>query len=168
MKHLIILIALLLTSLAMLHAADVPQSPMHVWADYDPNKGDFKEEIISEETKDGITHRVFYISAYVLGEDVRVYCTYSVKTGVTNAPGLLNVRGWMSWPGINMQYVKEGWACLSFDYCGKTGDRKHYMTYLDRFSYANHDRASGGVVTQIRIVVVMSLFILNLPVHHAW
>ena len=65
---------------------------------------DFKEEIISEETKDGIYNRVFYISAYVLGEDVRVYCKYSVKTGVTNAPGLLNVRGWMSWPGINEQY----------------------------------------------------------------
>ncbi|GDY19795.1 hypothetical protein LBMAG56_11400 [Verrucomicrobiota bacterium] len=101
---------------------------MQVWADYDPNKGDFKEEIISEETKDGIYHREFYISAFVLGEDVRVYCKYSVKAGVTKAPGLLNVRGWMSWPGINVPFVKEGWACLSFDYCGKTGDRKHYTS----------------------------------------
>jgi hypothetical protein len=52
----------------------------------------------------------------------------------------------MSWPSINLPYVKDGWACLSFDYCGKTGDRQHYTKYLDRFSYANHDRASGGVV----------------------
>ena len=151
MKHTVTLLAaFLLTPFAALHAAEpparVPHSPMQVWADYDPNKGDFKEQIISEETKDGITHREFYISAYVLGEDVRVYCKYSVKAGVTKAPGLLNVRGWMSWPGINLPYVKEGWACLSFDYCGKTGDRKHYTKYLDRFSYANHDRASGGVV----------------------
>ena len=83
-------------SQAVLHAAELPsampQSLKQVWADYDPNKGDFKEEIISEETKDGICNRVFYISAYVLGEDVRVYCKYSVKTGVTNASGLLNVR----------------------------------------------------------------------------
>ena len=83
---------LLLAPLAALHAADVPQSPMQVWADYNPNKGDFKEEIISEETKDGIYNREFYISAYVLGEDVCVYCKYSVKAGVTKAPGLLNDR----------------------------------------------------------------------------
>ena len=151
MKYTVTLLAaFLLTPFAALHAAEpparVPLSPLQVWSDYNPNKGDFKEEIISEETKDGITHREFYISAYVLGEDVRVYCKYSVKAGVTKAPGLLNVRGWMSWPGINLPYVKEGWACLSFDYCGKTGDRKHYTKYLDRFSYANHDRASGGVV----------------------
>ena len=31
--------AILLAPLAALHAADVPQSPMQVWADYDPNKG---------------------------------------------------------------------------------------------------------------------------------
>ena len=148
MNHTLTLLitALLLAPLAALHAADVPRAPLQVWADYDPNKWGFKEEIISEETQDGIYNREFYISAYVLGEDVRVYCKYGVKAGATNAPGLLNVRGWMSWPGINVPYVKEGWACLSFDYCGKTGDRKHYTKYLDRFSYANHDRASGGVV----------------------
>lgn len=79
MKYTVTLLAaFLLTPFAALHAAEpparVPHSPMQVWADYDPNKGDFKEQIISEETKDGITHREFYISAYVLGEDVRVYC----------------------------------------------------------------------------------------------
>ena len=64
-----LLTALLLTSPSAMHAADVPNSPMQVWSDYDPSKGDFKEEIISEETKDGIINREFYISAYVLGED---------------------------------------------------------------------------------------------------
>ena len=71
-KTFLIVTALVLASLLALHAADVPHSPLQVWADYDPNKGDFKEEIISEETKDGIYNREFYISAYVLGEDVRV------------------------------------------------------------------------------------------------
>ena len=28
--------------------------PPAVWKDYDPDKGDFKEEIIRQETKDGI------------------------------------------------------------------------------------------------------------------
>lgn len=116
--------------------------PPAIWKDYDPNKGDFKEEIINEETKDGIYTREFYISAYVLNEEIRVYCKYSVKEGVMNAPGLLNVRGWMSWPIINTPYVKDGWACMSFDYCGKPPARlparKDYTKYPERFSYGNH------------------------------
>ncbi len=40
LKTTLSLAALLLAPLALLHAADVPQSPMQVWADYDPNKGD--------------------------------------------------------------------------------------------------------------------------------
>lgn len=47
MHTIIFITALLLDPLAVLHPADVPQSPLQVWADYDPNKGDFKEEIIS-------------------------------------------------------------------------------------------------------------------------
>jgi len=116
--------------------------PPAIWADYDPNKGDFKEELISKETKEGIFTKEFYISTYVLNEEIRVYCKYSVKEGLTNAPGLLNVRGWMSWPIINTPYVKDGWACMAFDYCGKPPERlpprKHYTKYPERFSYGNH------------------------------
>lgn len=89
MKHtLTFLTALLLTPLAGLHAAKLPatvlRSPMQVWADYDPNKGEFKEEIVKQETHNGIFHRDSYISAYVLGEEVRVYCRYSVKRKVAD------------------------------------------------------------------------------------
>ena len=54
-------------------------SPPEVWADFDPDAGDFNEEIVHEETKDGVFYRDSYISAYILGEEVRVYCKYSVK-----------------------------------------------------------------------------------------
>ena len=43
-------------------------SPPDLWSDYDPDKGEFKEEIIKRETRDGIDYRESYISAYVLGE----------------------------------------------------------------------------------------------------
>ena len=56
-----LLTGLLIATLTELNAAEpsrpVPQSPMQVWADYDPNQGDFKDEIISEETKNGIYNR---------------------------------------------------------------------------------------------------------------
>ena len=53
--------------------------PPEVWKDYNPDAGDFKEEIISEETKDGVYYKDSYISAYVNGEEVRVFCKYAVK-----------------------------------------------------------------------------------------
>jgi hypothetical protein len=35
-------------------AEQVLETPSQLWAGYDPNEGDFKEEIVREETKDGI------------------------------------------------------------------------------------------------------------------
>ena len=49
-----------------------------LWKDYDPNHGDFQEEIVNQENRDGVFHRDSYISAYVPGEEVRVYCRDSV------------------------------------------------------------------------------------------
>lgn len=118
--------------------------PPDVWASYDPDAGDFKEEVVREETKDGVYYRDTYISAYVNGEEIRVYCLYAVKTGITNAPGLLNIHGWMSRAGIDMSYVKDGWAEMAYDYCGKTGDRPQYTKYPESLRHCNMDKAASG------------------------
>ncbi len=101
-------------------AAETLPIPPEVWARYDPDAGDFKEEIVSEETKDGIYRRDSYISAYVNGEEIRVFCTYAVKAGARNAPGLLDVHGWMSYPKIDLSYVQDGWAVMAHDYRGRS------------------------------------------------
>lgn len=63
-------------------AADRPlETPQQLWADFDPDAGDFREEIIAEVTKDGDYSRETYVSAYVLGQEIRVYCLYKVKAG---------------------------------------------------------------------------------------
>jgi dienelactone hydrolase len=118
-------------------------TPPEVWAKYDPDAGDFKEEIISEETKDGIYRRDSYISAYVNGEEIRVFCKYAVKAGATNAPGLMNVHGWMASPGINEPYVKDGWAVMAHDYCGETGSRTQFTKYPPAMKYGNMDAKTG-------------------------
>jgi dienelactone hydrolase len=118
--------------------------PPQIWADYDPNKGDFKEEIVKEETREGNYYRESYISATVLGEDVRVYCLYKVKAGAKNAPGLLNVHGWMGAASIDNDYVTDGWAVMSYDYCGKNGNRAHYTKYPVKLA---HGEMCGGKVT---------------------
>lgn len=120
--------------------------PMELWKDYVPHQGDFKEEIVASETKDGIFNRESYISAYVLGEEIRVYCKYSVKAGAVKAPGILNVHGWMGAPHVTKAFVENGWAAMAHDYCGKTGDRKHYTKYPPHLQHGNMDREVGPPV----------------------
>lgn len=140
------LTVLLLAPLAMLQGAELSPTPAALWKDYDPDQGDFKEEIVKQETRDRIFHRDSYISADVLGEEVRVYCRYSVKAGAKNAPGLLAVHGWMGAANPDRKFVDDGWAVMAHDYCGKTGDRPHFTKYPDKLRHGNMDRTVAGPV----------------------
>ncbi len=146
MRVLKCVLAFLILVLGHMASAGEPEllKPPQVWADYDPNKGDFKQEIVKEETKDGNYYRESYISAYVLGEEVRVYCLYKVKAGAVKAPGLLNVHGWMATASIENDYVADGWAVMSYDYCGTNGTRVNYTKYPEKLSHGN---MCGGKVT---------------------
>ncbi len=107
----LVLLTLALTTSAFAQEAPAKlPTPPEVWKDYDPDAGDFKEEIISEETKGGIYFKDSYITAYVNGEEVRVFCKYGVKEGAKNAPGLLNVHGWTQGPYLDLDYIKETWV----------------------------------------------------------
>lgn len=121
-------------------------SPPELWKDYDPNQGDFKEEIIKQEIKGGIHTRESYISAFVLDQEIRVYCKYGVKAGVTKAPGLLSVHGWMGAPNLAKDFVEAGWAVMAHDYCGKTGDRPHFTKYPESLKHGNMDAKVCGPV----------------------
>lgn len=118
-------------------------TPPEVWAQYDPDAGAFNEEIVREETRDGIYYRDSYISAYVNGEEIRVFCKYGVKAGSVNAPGLMDVHGWMARANISSDYVNDGWAVMAHDYCGKTGDRTEYTRYPEALRHGNMDRETG-------------------------
>lgn len=109
------------------HGKEKLPTPPEVWSQFNPDKGDFKEEIVREETKDGIYFKDSYISAYVNGHEVRIFCRYAVKASSKNAPGLLNVHGWHGAPNIDLSYVKDGWAVMAHDYSGI--ERPNYTKY---------------------------------------
>jgi hypothetical protein len=44
------------------------KTPPDVWKNYDPDAGDFKEEMLFEETKDGVYYKDACISATINGE----------------------------------------------------------------------------------------------------
>jgi len=121
-------------------------TPPEIWAEYDPDAGDYKEEIVREETRDGVYYRDSYISAYLLGEEIRVFCKYAVKEGAVKAPGLMDVHGWMSTANPSKDYVADGWAVMAHDYCGKTGDRVDYTRYPESLRRGNMDKAVGPPV----------------------
>lgn len=130
---------------ALLKRQQLP-TPPEVWAHYDPDAGDYNEKIVREETRNGIYYRDSYISAYVNGEEIRVYCKYAVKEGATNAPGLMDVHGWMARPNPDESYVNDGWAVMAHDYCGKTGDRPDYTRYPVSLRHGNMDKESGSPI----------------------
>ena len=138
-------LSLLFLSLASTLAASLP-TPPDLWKDFDPDAGDFKEEILSEQTQDGIYRKESYISAYHLGEEVRVYCKYAVKAGAKNVPGLMDVHGWMGGPNPDNGFVNDGWAVMAHDYCGKSGNRAHYTKYPPRLSYGNMGKPRGEAI----------------------
>ena len=86
----------LLNLFALIPALAEYPTPTELWKTYNPDDGDFREEIIREEVVDGIRYRDSYISAFVNDQEIRVYCKYVVKEGRENAPGLLDVHGWMA------------------------------------------------------------------------
>ena len=140
----IILIEFIFLSIFLKIAQAAPLlTPPEVWKDYDPVQGDFKEKIVRQETKDGIFSKESYISAYVNGEEVRVFCKYAVKEGAQKAPGLLNVHGWMGGPAIDMNYVNDGWAVMAHDYSG-INKRSDYTQYPDALAHGHMEAKKMG------------------------
>jgi dienelactone hydrolase len=146
-KQLVVMQALL--SLSHLGVAEgvAPASPLptppEIWQDYDPDAGDFKEEVIVEKTENGVYFRDSYISAYVNDEEIRVYCKYAVKAGAKDAPGLMNVHGWMGGPAVDLAYVKDGWAVMAHDYSGIT-KRPHHTKYPEALGHGHMEARKMG------------------------
>jgi len=143
-------------------------SPPEIWKEYDPDAGDFKEEIVAEKTEDGVYYRESYISAYVNDEEVRVYCKYAVKAGAKNAPGLMNVHGWMGAPSLDMSYVNDGWAVLAHDYSGIT-KRSHYTKYPEALRHGHMEaRSMGHTLIYDRMPDGSQLTDLKATSHYLW
>lgn len=133
----------LISCVNSLLAQSAAKNPQELWSGFDPDAGDFKEQIVREETNEGIYQRDSYISAYVQGQEIRVYCKYSVKSGSRNAPGLLDVHGWMGSPNPDKDFVNDGWAVMAHDYCGMTKGREDFTKYPDAMRHGNMDAKFG-------------------------
>ena len=111
--------------------------PPEVWKDYDPDNGAYEEEIVKEWDEGTIHYKDFYISAYVNGEKIRMFCQYAAEKGAKKLPAMLCIHGWMGTLWIDRQFLERGYAVMSFDYCGKDDRRKNFTKYPETLKHGD-------------------------------
>ena len=112
--------------------ADNPQTPQEVWASYDPRKDPLDIKKIKDWTEDGANYSQFYFTSETYqGTPVRVYAIYAAPQGGKNLPALLHIHGGGQTANLNWLkfWTARGYAAMTFDYCGKWGNREHYTDY---------------------------------------
>ena len=112
-------------------------TPPEVWKDYDPNKGPYEEELVKEWDEGSTHHKDFYISAYVNGEKIRMFCQYAAEKGAKDLPAILNIHGWMGASSVDKTLLTRGYAVMSYDYCGDNKNRKNITKYPKALQHGN-------------------------------
>ena len=113
-------------------------TPAEVWRGYDPDKGAWEEEIVKEWDDGKIHYKDFYISAYVNGEKIRMFCQYAGEKGAKKLPAMLCIHGWMGTSSINREFLDRGYAVMSYDYCGDDNKRTENITkYPEGLKHGN-------------------------------
>ena len=114
-----------------------PYAPPIVWAGYDPDAGAYNETIIAEWDVGNVHYKDFYISVYLKGEEIRMYCKYAAQSGATNQPAILNIHGWYGAPSLNSEFINRGYAVMSYDYSGDLYSRTEYTKYPPALAHGN-------------------------------
>jgi len=139
---------LLLTAAPLLCAQEPSKvlTPPEVWSGYDPDAGDFNEEVLKRWTEKGADYKEVLFSAYLHGQTVRVYGLYAAPTGLKSVPAVMHLHG--GGQTVNPQWLEawtaRGYACLSCNYHGSWEHRERYTVYPDALKQGNH-RLAGGM-----------------------
>ena len=110
-------------------------TPLEVWSGYDPEAGEFNEEVLKRWEENGVAYKEVYFSAYINGQTVRVYGFYAAprqdgKPGV-RVPAVMHLHG--GGQSVNKQWLDawtaRGYAVLSCNYHGVWENRKRFTIY---------------------------------------
>ena len=125
------------TTTLSIYVALSPPLPPEVWADYDPDTGAYNETIIAEWDVGDVHYKDFYISVYLKGEEIRMFCKYAAQKDAVNLPAILNIHGWGGAPSIDSEFINSGYAVMSQDYHGYHPDRTEYTKYPPSLAHGN-------------------------------
>jgi len=132
MKHtLTLLITLLLSPLAALHAADsltpytadnVPQNVVDLWKDVDARKDALETKVVKEWREDGVVCRyvTFKVGTFK-GADSRIAAFYCFPEGAKNAPAFVYAHGGGQRADRErgLYFAKQGYATVDINWGGR-------------------------------------------------
>src|SRR6185369_3389646 len=121
-------------------------SPEELWRGIDVENLPLEVEVSKRWEENGCTfEKLTYVNEVAQGTKIRIFGIYGGPNGATNLPGILHIHGGgqtasLAW----VQYwTKRGYACLTFDFCGKWENRTEYPDWGPLAK--NCEMASRGV-----------------------
>ncbi len=121
-------------------------SPEDVWRGIEVEKMPLEAEVSKRWEENGCAlEKLTYVSEVAEGSKIRIFGIYGGPKGATNLPGILHIHGGgqtasLAW----VQYwTKRGYACVTYDFCGKWENRTEYTDWGPLAK--NCDMASSGV-----------------------
>ena len=120
---LMILAALLLAQHSPLCAAEVPQSVVELWADFDPRQAPLEVEVVREWKENGGVYRyVRYLIGSFNGKPARMAAFYGFPEGASGKlPAVMHMHGGGQRAFLEevRTYVGRGYAALSVNWGGR-------------------------------------------------
>lgn len=127
-------------------------SPRELWHDIDPRIEPLEEELITTWNDDeGTFEKLFFTGESIEGEKVRVFAIRGTPPPNSLAagerwPGVLHIHG--GGQTASLEWVKfwmrRGYACVSFDFCGRWEDRTEFTDW-GPLKQGNMADAEGGL-----------------------
>jgi len=118
-----ILAALLLAQHSPLFAAEVPQSVVELWADFDPRQAPLEVEVVREWKENGGVYRyVRYLIGSFNGKPARMAAFYGFPEGASGKlPAVMHMHGGGQRAFLEevRTYVGRGYAALSVNWGGR-------------------------------------------------
>ena len=107
-------------------------SPEELWRGIDVEKMPLEVEVSKRWEENGCAfEKLTYVSEVAEGTRIRIFGIYGGPKGATNLPGILHIHGGgqtasLAW----VQYwAKRGYACVTYDFCGKWENRIEYIDW---------------------------------------
>ncbi|MCY3018524.1 MAG: CIA30 family protein [Planctomycetota bacterium] len=136
-------------------------TPPEVWSTYDPDAGEFNEEVLKRWSEKGADYKEVYFSAHINGQTVRVYGIYAVPTGAKMAPAVMHLHG--GGQTVNKQWLEawtaRGYAALSCNYHGVWENRERFTLYPEALKQGNHKQNAGKEMATVPTVRESSWYI---------
>ena len=140
-------------------------TPSQVWSTYDPDAGEFDEEVLKRWTQSGADYKEAYFSAWVHGQHVRVYGIYAAPARAGKpggrVPAVMHLHG--GGQTVNTRWLEawtaRGYAALTCNYHGEWQNRERVTIYPQALRQGNHKHAAGKAMATVPSVRASSWYI---------